>query len=300
MTIHARGYRPYTGGFGGVSAPWVITREALAQGLRHKGIRVLLILTLLWLAGLCFGVYVQVTVANFQRAMRWRGVTVDDWMGQSLLESMGTLHVGLSILSGLIAMLFGAGLIADDRRTQGLTLYLSRPISALEYALGKCLAVPLLLILTALLPGLILFGFYGMWQPVHDSGVFFAEYSQWFGRIFDFWMVTSLSYGGLVLCLSARTERRSAVIGLMAVGLFGGTVLYGIGGRAAGWIGDLMRHTSLPFNIQSVVTPELFERSSRTRQWQPDAFAVYVLSAGLFALALFLAWKRARSVEISE
>lgn len=52
----------------------------------------------------------------------------------------------------------GAGLLANDKRYNSISLYLSRPITKIDYVLGKALALFLFLWLVTIVPALILYG----------------------------------------------------------------------------------------------------------------------------------------------
>jgi ABC-type transport system involved in multi-copper enzyme maturation permease subunit len=61
-----------------------------------------------------------------------------------------------SLFLFLFTIWVGAGLIADDIRNGALTLYLSRPLSRLEYAVGKLLSLMAVGASVTLIPGLML------------------------------------------------------------------------------------------------------------------------------------------------
>jgi ABC-2 type transport system permease protein len=57
----------------------------------------------------------------------------------------------------LMSAYAGAGLIANDMRTGGLLLYLSRPLTLADYILGKVMILFVSLSMVTLVPGLVLF-----------------------------------------------------------------------------------------------------------------------------------------------
>jgi ABC-2 type transport system permease protein len=62
-------------------------------------------------------------------------------------------------LALLVAILVGPGLVSSDIANNALPLYLARPFSRAEYALGKMAAVLTLLSALTWVPGLLLYGF---------------------------------------------------------------------------------------------------------------------------------------------
>ncbi len=53
-------------------------------------------------------------------------------------------------------LLMGSGLVANDRRTNALELYLSRPMTVMQYVMGKLLVVCFFVALVSLVPAVIL------------------------------------------------------------------------------------------------------------------------------------------------
>ncbi len=72
----------------------------------------------------------------------------------------------------VMAVTIGAGEIAEDLRTGALTFYLGRPVTRLDYLLGKTAAVSWVVVLVTLVPVLVLFSaqalFEGNWRWLGD------------------------------------------------------------------------------------------------------------------------------------
>lgn len=128
------------------------------------------------------------------------------------------------LLVALIAIFSGAGLIANDLRSNALSLYLSKPISWVDYLIGKFAVVGILLACITLAPGMLLF----LEQLLLSDFTFFKE---------NFWIIFSIiGYSIIVTTItsllmltfsSLTTNSRYATIGFCAV-WFGLPVLHAI------------------------------------------------------------------------
>ena len=143
MPIHDQGYRRYPGGRRPTgTAWWVIARQQIRTVLSQK--RYLILLLMAWVPFI--GRVVQIYLAaNFQQA--------------SFLAASAQLFRGFLDQQGLFVFLLivgASGAIADDRRANALQVYLSKPLTRVEYIAGKLFA-PLAFVLgVTLLPALLL------------------------------------------------------------------------------------------------------------------------------------------------
>jgi ABC-type transport system involved in multi-copper enzyme maturation permease subunit len=81
-------------------------------------------------------------------AMQRSGMSIDDLLPMLNLQ----FQRSIAFWAVLLAALVGGPLIAEDRRAHALPLYFSRPISHLDYVLGKFLAFAFFLALLLLAP----------------------------------------------------------------------------------------------------------------------------------------------------
>ena len=144
MPIHDQGYRHYQGQrapHGG--AWWVIARSHIGTALQTRSFRFLLIAA--WAPFVVRAVQVYVSSTNLPVAefIATTPETFRDFLSQQRLFVF-------------LVTIGQAGLIADDRRTNALQLYLSKPLTRVEYILGK-LVPPLAYVLSVtLVPALLL------------------------------------------------------------------------------------------------------------------------------------------------
>jgi len=143
VPIHDQGYRHYAGrrrppG----TAWWVIARQQIGTVLSQKRYLILLLIAWVPFVGRVVQIYLA---ANFQQA--------------AFLATSAQLFRGFLDQQGLFVFLLivgASGAIADDRRANALQVYLSKPLTRVEYIAGKLFA-PLAFVLgVTLLPAVLL------------------------------------------------------------------------------------------------------------------------------------------------
>lgn len=144
MPIHDQGYRRY----GGRRIPhggrwWVIARAGILERLRQR--RLLALLVFAWLPFLVRAVQMYVAT-NFQQAS-FLAPTADTF--REFLNQQGFFIFFVTIF-------IGSGLLADDRRANALQIYLSKPVTRIEYVTGKLVTLVLFLTAVTWVPGLLL------------------------------------------------------------------------------------------------------------------------------------------------
>lgn len=103
----------------------------------------------------------------------------------------------------VVTVLFGSGLVAADRAVSALPLYLSRPMTRLDYIVGKWSVVATFLAALTLFPALVLWAFDR--RAVHLAA------------IFAFFVPVVVVYSTTILAISALC-RRAMVAGLIWFG----------------------------------------------------------------------------------
>ena len=142
--IHDQGYRHY----GGRREPygrrwWVIARAGLMGRIRER--RVIAVLLMSWVPFL-------VRAVQFYASANYEGVAILSPTPDTFREFLGQQEIFIFIVSIVI----GAGLIADDRRANALQIYLSKPLTRVEYILGKLMTLALVLTFITWLPAMLL------------------------------------------------------------------------------------------------------------------------------------------------
>ncbi len=153
MAIHEQNYVRYDGDLRQGGAPWTIAWNGLKVFISFT--RTKLLLLGLWLAPLAaiIGVFIEYSVRNSQLGA----------MTETAAAAPGgtsvAVFIQIQIFSlAILYMSSGCGVISDDLRYKTFQLYFSKPLSKVEYALGKFLSLALLGSLVTLVPALIVGG----------------------------------------------------------------------------------------------------------------------------------------------
>ena len=135
MPIHDQGYRRYAGHREAHGRTWlVIARAGVMERLRER--KFLGLLLVAWLPFLVRSVQLYVA-ANYAQASF---LSATPSMFRDYLAQQG-------VFVFFITLYVGSGLIANDRRANALQIYLSKPLSRVDYIVGKL--ATLLIFLTA-------------------------------------------------------------------------------------------------------------------------------------------------------
>lgn len=145
MPIHDQGYRRYGGRREAHGRTWwVITRAGIIERLRER--KFLGLLLVAWLPFLVRTVQLYIA-ANYQQTAQFLGPTPG--LFREFLQQQ-------DIFVFFITMYVGAGLIANDRRANALQIYLSKPLTRVDYVVGKLATLLIFLIAVTWVPGILL------------------------------------------------------------------------------------------------------------------------------------------------
>lgn len=125
MPIHDQGYRRYAGARAAAGRAWQVIAGAGIRSVVTKRAFIALML-FAWTPFVVRAVQIYVS-ANFQQAAFLAP------KGETFREFLETQDIFVFF----VTIWVGAGLIANDRRANALQLYLSKPLSAAEYVVGK-------------------------------------------------------------------------------------------------------------------------------------------------------------------
>lgn len=240
MPIHELGYRHWEGP---LRAPllraWAIARTGIAIAFRGKALRRLMLFAwapLLYYGVLFFAVgYVtdsshQINCfdVSFTIVRRLFGTEFAQRMlsePESIRSAVWSLvfyyffAYSQSFLTFLIVAIVGPPLISQDVRSKAFLVYFSKPITRLEYLLGKATVLLFAMFLVTLLPALVLYilsiGFSPSVGTLLDTGMTLV-------RITLASLVIAVPVTALVLFLSSLTrDWRYAAFGWVAIWLLG-------------------------------------------------------------------------------
>jgi ABC-2 type transport system permease protein len=204
MPIYEQAYRKYEARGGPQQIRfWPITREALRLVLAKRAFIGLMVLSALPFVVRVVQVYVVTRFPEAGRVLPVYGRLFGEFLNQQILATI------------LIAIFGGSGLIANDLRTGGILVYLSRPLTRRDYVLGKLGVVMGLNLAVTLAPGLLLYAIAMGLAP--DS---FLKWSlAWIPpAIVAHALLISLTVSLLTLAISALS-RSARVAGLALAGV---------------------------------------------------------------------------------
>ena len=277
MPIHDQGYRRYGGLRGQRRGWWVIASTTIRAQIRRR--RVIALLLAAWLPFLVRAVLLYVA-ANFQQA---RFLAATPQVFREFLDWQ-------NIFVFFVTILIGAGLIADDRRTNALQIYLSKPLTRLEYVVGKLAVLGAFLAFVTWLPAILLLFlqmmFAGSTQFVSDN-LFLIP------AITLFCLLQVLVSALAVLALSSLSKSRRFVSILYAGIIFFTQAVQQALVRTTG-----SRSWALiaPFETLDVIGDKVF-RLTTAGPTVPIAAAVAVVAALVVASVVILE-RRVRGVEV--
>ena len=277
MPIHDQGYRRYAGH----RAPhgrtwWVIAKAGLMERLREKKFLGLLLAS--WLPFIVRAVQMYLAANIPQAAMLApTAATFREFIDQQ------------SIFVFFITIYVGSGLIANDRRANALQIYLSKPLTRVEYVAGKLATLVLLLAAVTLLPGLLLL----VMQMLFAGNFTFLRANLFlFPAITLFSAILVLLSAFTMLALSSLSKSRRFVAMMYAGLIFFTAAMYQ---ALAGMTGSRKWALISPEDVLDVVGNVIF-RSAATPP--VPMWAALAVVAALIAASVWTLERRVRGVEV--
>jgi ABC-2 type transport system permease protein len=277
VPIHDQGYRRY----GGIRQPhgrtwWVIARAGLMERLRERKFLGLLLFACLPFLVRAVQMYVAANVpqASF---LEPTPQTFREFLDQQ------------SIFVFFITIYVGAGLIANDRRANALQIYLSKPLSRVDYITGKLVTLLIFLVGVTWVPGMLLL----LLQMMFAGNFTFLRNNLFlFPAITVFAAIQVLLSAFAMLALSSLSKNRRFVAMMYAGIIFFTAAMYqalrGITGtRAWAFIS--------PEDVLDVIAAVIF-RSPGTPAIPMPAALLVVLT--LIGVSLWILERRIRGVEV--
>ena len=277
MPIHDQGYRRYTGrrvprGRGW----WVIARAGVLERLRER--RFLALLLLAWAPFMVRAVQVYAST-NFGQLsfLAPDANTFRDFLDQQ------------SLFLFFITIYAGSGLIASDRRVNALQVYLSKPLTRVEYVAGKFLVLAIFLLAASWLPAMALLGL----QMIFSASPDFIRDNPWLVPSITLFCVMEVLVSSLaMLALSSLSKSRRFVAVMYAGVIFFAGAVYEVlramtGGTGWAWLSAEAVFDALAAAIfRAPGNPEL-------------SLPVAVTATAVFiAASIFILDRRVRAVDV--
>jgi len=203
MPIYDQSYRPYRGHLSSHAMRWwTITRTGLLHLFSRKLFLVLCTMTFFYPVVAGFQIYFvhQFPEQNF--------VTVNAEFFRMMLEIQLLWFVVLGIYPG-------TGLISNDLKWNAIQLYLSKPLTRVDYVVGKLAIIGILLLGVSLVPGLLLFAL----QLGFSSDLKFLASFWWIPfSVIGFSIAAAFAWGMIILALSSLSKN-SRLVGILLIAL---------------------------------------------------------------------------------
>ena len=278
MPIHDQGYRHYGGQRSAPGRRWaVIARAGVRTMFSKRAFIGLLLLSWLPFFVRAVQIYISTSVPQAAALVQVTPATFKDFLEQQ------------SIWVFFITVYVGAGLIANDRRANALQIYLSKPLTRVEYMFGKLTILMGFLLLVTGVPGLMLL----VLQILFTGELtFFRENLHLLPAITLFSVIQALTFSSTMLALSSLSKSSRYVAILYAAVIFMSQAIYGVlrqvtGDTNVAWV-------SLPANMTQVGSA-IFRVPLQYKTPWPVSLTVL---AGLILASAVVLERRVRGVEI--
>ncbi len=287
MPIAEQGYLHWQGRPTESHRPWrAITRLGLRLAFKRKFFKFALGVSLMPAVFFSIGVYLAETINNFQVTMGGRRqlLTVDPAYFRTYFTSEFLLFMMLMLM-----VLAGAGLIADDLRSNSLQLYFARPIRKRDYLLGKAGVTSFFLLLMTLVPGFLFI----ILKLIFSGSLRFLGQYPWLPfAVAAYSLILTVFFTLFTLAVSSLGKnRRFTSIMLFLVYIFS-DVFFGV------FYGSFhlpeLCWLSIKANLQQVGAALFRATPPYDASWVVSAVILAVLSGG----AALLLFRRVRSVEV--
>ncbi len=203
MPIHDQGYRRYRGGRDATGLAWLVIARA---GIKTMLSKRLFLGLLLFAYGPFLVRCVQLYLSTNFSQVAFLAPTAQTF--REFLEQQ-------EIFIFFITIYVGAGLIANDRRANALQIYLSKPLTRVEYVAGKATTLAVFLLAATWLPALLLLFmqimFAGSFAFVQKNAFLFPAIT-----VYAFLQVILATFAMLALSSLSKSAR---FVGIMYAGV---------------------------------------------------------------------------------
>lgn len=285
MAVYKRTYRGYSGGLTAPSSRFLVLYRYSRRNLfRSKFLTTLLNLCLVFPLLCLLGIYANSHMSAFSFLGNRLGGPLFKVDGRFFLMFLS----GQSSLAFILTAFIGPGLVSPDLSNGALTLYLCRPLSRLEYLIGKLSVLAIVLSWVTWIPGLILF-----FVQASLTGWDWMANNLWIaaGIVLGSW-IWILSIGLLALALSAYVKWRIAagalLLGVLFLGAGFAQAINRVLQTQQGYLIDISK-------LANIIWQDLFHDSADRALPAGEAWFGLLAFA---ALCLYLLMKKIRANEV--
>jgi ABC-2 type transport system permease protein len=277
VPIHDQGYRRYTGrrvprGRGW----WVIARAGVLERLRER--RFLALMLLAWAPFMVRALQVYASTNFGQLSF----LAPDANTFREFLDQQ-------SLFLFFITIYAGSGLIASDRRANALQVYLSKPLTRVEYVAGKFLVLAIFLLAASWLPAMALLGLQMIFAASPD---FIRDHPWLVPSITLFCAIEVLVSSLAMLALSSLSRSRRFVAVMYAGMIFFAAAVYEVlraitGGAGWAWLS--------PESVFDALAAAIFRAPRNPELSLPLAV---IATAVFIAASIVILDRRVRAVDV--
>ncbi|MBI1851359.1 MAG: ABC transporter permease subunit [Planctomycetes bacterium] len=292
MPIFDQGFRA----FEGTLAPpthrfWTITKAGVRLAMKKKWTWVVVLLASIPFLVLLVTIYLRGTAEQAGNTLDQRiAATARDVLvinGERFWLFFFQFHAGFIV--PMIVLFVGAGLIANDRRTNALEIYFSRPITKRDYIFGKLGIVLTFGLFVTLVEGVLLYVFH---VTMKGEISYLAESYDLFLGIVACSLIITVPSAAAILAISSfvKSARFAGLtfFGTIMLTAAAGEILHGVTGTKQFWA------VSYIANAQQLCTQILLDKPQFDFPWGVS-LAVLV---GITIVSFAVLWRRIRPVEI--
>lgn len=277
MPIHDQGYRRYGGTRARAGRAWAVIAQAGVRTLLAKRAFVGLLLVS-WVPFIVRAVQIY-AATNVPQA---QFLAPDAKLFRTFLEQQ-------EVFLFFITVYAGTGLIANDRRANALQIYLSKPLTRLEYIFGKFAVLLALLLLVTWLPAVLLVAVQVMFA---GSFTFFVKNLFLLPAITIFSVIQVTTVGLAMLALSSLSKSSRYVAVLYAGLIFFSQAVYGI---VRGFTRDsTLAWLSIPLDLRQI-GDVIFRLEPR---FNMPVWSAFLMIALLIAVSAVVLDRRVRGIEV--
>jgi ABC-2 type transport system permease protein len=277
MPIHDQGYRRFLGRRDARGTAWfVIARTAIRTMLRNRKFLGLLILA--WAPFIVRAVQVYAST-NFPQ-IAFLAPTAKTF--REFLEQQSPFVFFVTIY-------VGAGLIANDRRANALQIYLSKPLTRVEYVAGKALALLTFLLFVTWVPALLLL----VVQILIAGSFAFVQKNMFLFPAITVFAFLQVATAGFTMLALSSLSKSSRFVGVMYAGL----ILFADAIQGMFWLMTRSSGASLVSPSASInqVGDVIFRLPPR---YDTPWLLSLTVVAGMIAISLLVLERRVRGVEV--
>ncbi|GAH33968.1 unnamed protein product [marine sediment metagenome] len=297
MPIHEQGYRHYDGRRRGrIWRSVTIARSGIRLALKKRKLVafVLLAVTPAIVLGVLIYLASRMTefieLANrFMPHVPWKELVGENVTVAAVWKVIFSRFLMWQLIPvGVIVTFVGPELISQDLRVRALQLYFSRPLTRIDYVLGKLVVVAVFVAMITLAPALLL---YLVGVVLSRSITVVGETYPTLIAVFAGYLLITLVGGVLVLACSSMSRRSPYVAAVWGMLVILSDVAYGLVGdaMAARWAHLL----SIRANVVQVLARLFGVKPAYDFVWWPSL----IILGALVAAALVVIFRRLRSLE---